>query len=97
MLTRLIRLLEEAEAPLSLGELSTRLRLPFMSVAYLLANATRAGIVETLPGGRYAAQASTEPLTSSLRELMECVVACEAEWRFDDRSALSRAASDAVE
>jgi hypothetical protein len=36
-------------------------------------------------------------LTSSLRELMECVVACEAEWRFDDRSALSRAASDASE
>jgi hypothetical protein len=84
----LVRLLEEADAPLSLGEISSRLGLHFRFVAYLLAQASSAGMVHKLPGGTYASIAGPRPAPCQLEELMQFVLACEAEWRFDDRLVL---------
>lgn len=67
--------LRSAESPLTLGELSTRLRRPFRAVAGVLAAGCRVGNVERLAGGRYAFR-----LQPALAELLAFVLTCEARW-----------------
>jgi hypothetical protein len=83
----LVNVLREAAAPLSLGEVSERLGLPFRPVAYLLTAAISQGSVDRLEGGRYALSQGGQERMVCLGELLEFVLACEADWRLDDKLA----------
>jgi len=67
----LTSVLQVAEKPLSLGELSLRLRVPFRAVAYALASACATGAVDRLDGGLFVLR--RRPV---LLELFSYVHAC---------------------
>jgi hypothetical protein len=71
----LTSLLQNAETPMTLGEVSQHLGRNFRAVAWVLAAACRAGRVDRLEDGRYALA-----ISPSLVELFACVRACEAAW-----------------
>ena len=79
--------LHGAETPLSLGEISSRLALPYRFVASTLFQEVGRGSVERVAGGRYALCSGSLERTQRLDELFEFVHVCEAEWRLDDRLA----------
>ena len=70
-------LLQSAENPLTLGELSMRLGRPYRAVAVDLVAGSRAGEIERLEGGQYALR-----LQPALKELFAVVLACEARWKW---------------
>ena len=88
----LMWLLDNAEAPLDLNEISRRLGMNYRFVAYMLVEGCNSGRIEKLDGGGYVRSRPSRErtLTSALlreriQELFEIVLACEAEWRLDDR------------
>lgn len=83
LMAELISVLNGAEKPLSLGELSLRLGRNFRSIAWVLAAAGNAGTVDRLEGGRYAL--SVRP---ALLELYALVHECETRWELATSSAL---------
>jgi hypothetical protein len=97
----LMAVLREAKRPMNLDEISRTLALPFGWVAYMLVEANRRGVIEKRADGRYAypSSARRRDFTESanrehLVELFQLVLACEAEWRLDDRlSYLDRSSS----
>jgi hypothetical protein len=74
----LLYVLQYAEKPLTLGELSLRMQRPYRAVAVALAAACHAGTVIRLEGGLY-----TISLGPPLAELLACVNACEVQWKRD--------------
>jgi hypothetical protein len=76
----LIAVLESAEKPVSLGELSQRLGRPFRAVAVTLAAASRLGGIDCLEGGLYVRR-----LPPALSDLFAFVRECEVAWETDDR------------
>ena len=97
----LLALLREAKRPMNLDEISRTLALPFRWVAYMLVEANRRRVIEKRADGRYAVSSSARrtDFTRSARrehldELFQFVLACEADWRLDDRlSYLDRTSS----
>jgi DNA-binding IclR family transcriptional regulator len=97
----LLALLREAKRPMNLDEISRTLALPLRWVAYMLVEANRRGGIEKRADGRYAVSSSARRIafTKSARrehldELFLFVLACEANWRLDDRlSYLDRSSS----
>jgi hypothetical protein len=73
----LLSVLQDAEKPLTLGELSVRLVRPFRAVAGSLAAACDVGSVIRLEGGLYAL--APRP---ALADLLAVVSACEARWNL---------------
>jgi hypothetical protein len=71
----LTSLLQNADKPLTLGELSQLLGRNFRAIAWALAAACRAGTVDRLEAGRYALV-----ISPSLAELFAHVRACETAW-----------------
>ncbi len=74
----LVFVLQSADKPLSLGELTERLGRPFRAIAGALAAGCTAGDVDRLDGGLYVV-----PLRPALAELFALVNACEAQWKLD--------------
>jgi hypothetical protein len=88
----LLHVLDQADEPLNLDEISRRLALSFRFVAYMLVEGCQNGTVERIEGGFYVrSRRRREEMRHSsesreqLRQLFEVVLACEAEWRLDDR------------
>jgi hypothetical protein len=76
-----------ADSPLSLGQICARLSLPYRFVSYTLIQAVGAGHIERTDDGRYILSIGCERAGVCLQELFDFVLACEAEWRLDDRLA----------
>ena len=97
----LLAVLREAERSMNLDEISRTLALPFRWVAYMLVEANRRGVIEKRADGRYAHSGSARrtDFTKSasrahLDQLFQFVLACEADWRLDNRlSYLDRSSS----
>ncbi len=97
----LVTVLREAKRPMNMEEISRTLGLPFRWVVYMLVEANRRGVIEKRADGRYAYSGSARrrDFTKSARrehlhELCLFVLACEADWRLDDRlSYLDRSSS----
>jgi hypothetical protein len=79
--------LSAADVPLTLGEMSARLSLPYRFVSNVLVQRVGEGVIERVDGGRYILSLGGEERTVCLDELLDCVLRCEAEWRLDDRLA----------
>jgi hypothetical protein len=84
--------LDNAEAPLDLNEISRRLGMNYRFVAYMLVEGCNSARIDKLDDGRYIRrrQSRERALTSALlrerlQELFDIVLACEGEWRLDDR------------
>ena len=88
----LLTVLREAKRPMNLEEISRNLGLPFRWVAYMLVGANRRGVIEKRADGRYAYSGSARRTDFTKRarredldELFQFVLACEADWRLDNR------------
>ena len=78
LLAELTSLLQSADRPLTLGDLSLGLGRNFRAVAWVLAAACQAGTVDRLEGGRYALA-----MSPALVELLAFVRACETRWELN--------------
>ena len=92
MSARIIEALRCAGHPLTLGELSASIALPWRSVGYNLFRLVQSGTVDRLEGGTYTLSASVRLASEACpsagptaAELFLVVAACEARWRLEDR------------
>jgi hypothetical protein len=84
--------MQSSDRPLNLDEICGQLELPRAFVAYMLVENRRSGRIDKLAGERYAwsgrataRETSKRARYQQLDELLQFVLQCEAEWRFDDK------------